>query len=179
MIIVHITKCFPCVSSPGYKNCRNAPQAPALQIWAILTLSFQNLKFCSELFGVRKKTHLLLTVVSGAPGDVMQGREERGRCHPSALVAQHRLTWMKESRLDLDFGPILTFVLDMGIFQTPGSSFLSLSLGKQPEHTRPPCPARRGCAANTRYPLTSGEISRLQKMDPAGNFTLEKHRPRC
>ena len=26
---------------------------------------------------------------------------------------------MEESRLDLDFGPVLTIVLDMGIFQIP------------------------------------------------------------
>lgn len=47
-------------------------------------------------------------------------REEGPRpCHPSAVVGQHRVTWVKESSLDLDFGPILAIVLDMGIFQIP------------------------------------------------------------
>lgn len=48
-------------------------------------------------------------------------RREEGphRCNPSAVVGQHRVTWMKESMLDLNFGPILTIVLDMGIFQIP------------------------------------------------------------
>lgn len=66
---------------------------------------------------------LLLTVLSQALVVIWCWgvRREKGprRCDPSAVVARDRTTQMEESRLDLDFGPILTIVLDVGIFQNP------------------------------------------------------------
>lgn len=125
VITAHSTKCFPYESSLGQTNCKNIPQAPALQLQATLTLLFQNLKFHNELFDARKSSSLTHSIISGPLGDLMLGsKEKKGphRCDPSAVIGRDRTTQMKKCRLDLDFGPILAVVSDVSIFQIPAGN---------------------------------------------------------
>lgn len=98
---------FPLRIQP-WMNCRNIPQALALQIQAVLTLLFKNLDFHSELSGVRKNVSLTHSIISG-PLVIWCWRLRREkspcRCDPSAVVGRDRTTQMEESRLDLDFSP--------------------------------------------------------------------------
>lgn len=94
-------------------HCRYRPFWPChFKIWSF-TMNYL----------VWGKTCLLLTVFSQALLVIWCWgvSREKGPCHcdPSAVAGRDRTTQMEEPRLDLDFGPILTIVLDVSIFQIP------------------------------------------------------------
>lgn len=100
---------------PKPQHCRFEPFWPCnFKIWsfAVNSLVWEKKK---NRISYSQYCQVLLVIWCRA----VRREEAPRRCDPSALVGQHRVTWMKESRLDLDFGPVLTIVLDMGIFQIP------------------------------------------------------------
>lgn len=64
---------------PWAYELQDVPQALALQMQAILSLLFQNLKFHNELFDVRKNVSLTHSIISGPRGDLMPGSKARER----------------------------------------------------------------------------------------------------
>lgn len=161
---------------PKPQHCRYEPFWPChFKIWSFA------MNFLCEKKNV-SLTHSTLRSSWWSDAGQRGGREEGPRrCDPSAAVGQHRVTWMKESRLHLDFGPILIIVLDMGIFQIPVGNptfFMTAPVSWEAAGAHR---ARPGEAVlpSTRYPLTLGGINRLQQTHPAGNFSLQKHHPHC
>lgn len=115
-------------------------------------------------------------------------RREEGprRCDPSAGVGRGRTTQMEESRLDLDFGPILSIVLDVGIFQTPvgNPAFFTtfpVSWEATGAHTTT-VPGQGGagwaaglsCAARSWVPTDLGKNEQTSVNLPCGQFYPEK-----
>lgn len=131
--------------------------------------------------------YLLLTVLSGPPGDLVQGSEERGRSTSLPSISSRGSTqgYLGEGiESGSGFWPNPRHCLRHG--HLPNSCGKSHILHYCPcllgsSRSRRDRRAQLGEAAlpNTRCPLTSGGINRLQQMYPAGNFTLEKHRPHC
>lgn len=179
MIATHITKYFPYVSGFGRTNRRTVPQALALQIQAVSTLPFQNLKFHNQLLGVRG--NMSLTVFSQALLVMLCWgvRREKGPCHcnPSAVRGRDGIeVEMEEPRLDLDFGPVLTHRClrhehpPNSCRKPPTLYYFPCLLGSnQSTHHRRAWPGKSWLSRQaglrclkTEYPLTSVKISRLQ-----------------
>lgn len=135
---------------PKPQHCRYEPFWPChFKIWNFATV------WCEEKKSISYSqcSQVLLVIWCRAVR-----REEGPRpCDPSAVVGQHRVTWMKESRLDLDFGPVLTIALDTGIFQIPVGNptfFITVPVSWEaagavattvPGWERLPCPAPSAC----------------------------------
>lgn len=131
--------------------------------------------------------YLLLTVLSGPAGDLMQGSEERGRSASLQSVSSRGSTqgYLDEGINAVSgFWPSSHHCLRHG--HLPNSCGRSHVLRYRPcllgsgrsTHDQRAWPGE-AALPNTGYSLTSGKINRLQQMYPAGNFTLEKHHPHC